>query len=457
MSKLLKPTLPGKDRASGTDVTDVDDISAQTDTGRPIRLGFWVLVVGFGGFLVWAGLAPLDEGVSAPATVSIETRRKTIQHLSGGVVNRVLVKEGQAVKAGDVLVELDDGVAKANYESIRQSYMGQRAAESRLLAEQFEKPAIEFHPDLVAAAGDPLVAQHMATQTQLFRARRGALEAELSASNEAIKGLEAQAAGLAAMLESKRAQAGFQAEQLRSVAELAREGYAPRNQALQLEQAQAELRSSLADLQANILRSRQSIAETRMRMALRKQEYHKEEGAQLADVRREVQAGQEKLKAITEDLGRMQIRSPVDGQVVGLTLGSSGGVVTPGQKLMDVVPKGEAMLVDAKIPTHVIDRVSAGDEAEVRFSGFANSPQLVLEGKVLSVSGDAVTENAGFQTMSYYLARVEVTPDGFKKLGHRVMQPGMPAEVLIKTGERSLLTYLLHPLTKRVASAMKEE
>lgn len=435
---------------------DVQDV-LPTDTRKPIRLGFWVLIVGFGAFLLWAALAPLDEGVAAPATVSIETRRKTIQHLNGGVVRQVLAREGQLVKAGDVLVELDEAVTRANFESIRQNYMAQRAAESRLLAEQFEKPAIEFHPDLIAAANDPLVKQHMATQTQLFNARRSALAAEMSGVRELIKGYEAQIAGLSGMLASRRAQAGYQAEQLKSVAELSREGYAPRNQALQLEQGQAELRSTIADLEANMLRAGQSIAELRMRMTQRRQEYHKEEGAQLADVRREVQAGQDKLKAITDELGRTQIKSPVDGQVVGLQISSVGGVVTPGQKLMDVVPKGEALLVDAKIPTHVIDRVSAGDEAEVRFSGFANSPQLVLDGKVLTLGGDAVTETQGVQTITYYLARVEVTPAGLKKLGDRVMQPGMPAEVLVKTGERSLLTYLLHPLTKRVAAAMKEE
>lgn len=446
-------------RNKPTSLSDVTDVEATlpTDTGKPIRIGFWVLVVGFGGFLLWAGLAPLDEGVSAPATVSIETRRKTIQHLNGGVVRQVLVKEGQLVKAGDPLIELDDAATRANFESIRQNYMAQRAAESRLLAEQAEKPAIEFHPDLLASAADPLVKQHMASQTQLFMARRAALAAERSASMESIGGLQAHIDGLTQMLEAKRAQAAFQAEQLKSVSELAREGYAPRNQALQLEQGQAELRSGIADLQAGIARDQKSIAELNMRIAVRRQEYHKEEGAQLAEVRREVQAGHDKLKAITEELGRTLIKSPVAGQVVGLSVSGGGGVVTPGQKLLDIVPKGETLLVDAKIPPHVIDRVAAGEEAEVRFSGFVNSPQLVLDGKIISLSSDAVTESVGPSVQTYYLARVEVTPAGFKKLGNRVMQPGMPAEVLVKTGERSLLTYLLHPLTKRIAAAMKEE
>ncbi len=445
--------VPAVPKGKASDVEDV----LPMDTKAPIRLGFWVLIVGLGVFLLWAAFAPLDEGVATTATVSIETRRKTIQHLSGGVIKRVPVKEGQQVKAGDVLVELDDAVTRANFEAVRQNYMAQRAAESRLIAEQLERPAIEFHPDLIKAASDPLVRQHMGTQTQLFQARRATLQAELSATGELIQGYEAQITGLTALLEGKRAQAGFQAEQLKNISDLAKEGYAPRNQALQLEQAQAELRGSIADLQSNILRTRQSIAESRMRMTVRRQEYHKEEGAQLADVRREVQAGQDKLRAVTEELGRVQIKSPVDGQIVGLALSSEGGVVTPGQKLMDVVPKGETLLVDARIPPHVIDRVKSGDAAQVRFSGFANTPQLVLEGKLLSVSGDAVTEQQGPSSVTYYLGRVEVTPEGFKKLGNRNMQPGMPAEVLIETGERTLLAYLLHPLSKRIAAAMKEE
>jgi protease secretion system membrane fusion protein len=420
---------PVKTTSDITDVDDVKDLGNHTDTNAPIRLGFWVLVVGFGGFLLWTALAPLDEGVSAQASVSIETRRKTIQHLSGGVVRQVLVKEGQWVKEGEVLVELDEAVAKANYQAVRQNYMSQRATESRLLAELRGLPAITFHPDLVKAANDPLVQQHMQTQRELFQSRR--------ASNIA------STLGISTMLENRHAQAALQSKQLDAIKELATEGYAPRNQVLQMEQAQAELRAVVADLTASQSRVRQ--------------EYLKEVSTQLADVRREVQSGEEKLAAVTEDLARTQIRSPVEGQVVGLTLGSTGGVVSPGQRLMDVIPKGEALMVDAKIPPHVIDKVYAGEEVEVRFSTFANSPQLVLDGKLMSVSSDVITEQTAMGNMSYYLARVEITPEGIRQLGKRVMQPGMPAEVLVKTGERSVLTYLMHPLTKRMAAAMKEE
>lgn len=422
----------GGSHAQKKDVTDVEDINnldAHTDTNGPIRLGFWVLIVGFGCFMLWSALAPLDEGVAAQASVSIETRRKTIQHLTGGVVRQVSVKEGQWVHVGEVLVELDEAVAKANYQAVRQNYMSQRATESRLLAELRGAGAITFHPDLIKAMSDPLVQQHMQTQRDLFQSRRASHLASTL--------------GVSTMLESRQTQATLQAQQLNAIKELANEGYASRNQLLQMEQAQAELRAVVGDLTASQSRVRQ--------------EYMKEVSTQLAEIRREVQAGQEKLLAVSEDLARTQIRSPVEGQVVGLTLGTTGGVVTPGQRLMDIIPKGEVLMVDAKIPPHVIDKVYAGEKVEVRFSTFANSPQLVLDGQLLSVSSDVITEQTGMGSMNYYLARVEITAEGIRQLGKRVMQPGMPAEVLIKTGERSLLTYLMHPLSKRLAAAMKEE
>ena len=446
--------LAGKTQRA--DVTDVDVIDPDTDTRSPIRLGFWVLIVGFGLFLLWAAYAPLDEGVSAPATVSGETRRKSIQHLQGGVVKSVAVKEGEDVKTGQVLVVLDDGTTRATFEAIRQNYLSQRALESRLLAEATDQRSITFHPDLLGK-NDPVSAQLIAVQQQVMASRRAAQAAEFAAADQNILGYEAQLTGIKAMLESRRNQAAIQTRQLTNVKQLADDGFAPRNQVLQLEQQQAELKTSVADLETNLERTRNAIPEIRLRVAQRKQEYLKEVSSQLADVRREVQANQERLVAITADLNRMVIKSPVDGQVVGLALATTGGVVTPGQRLLDISPRGETLLLDARVPPTVIDRVKTGDLTEVRFSSFANSPTLVVHGRVASLARDAISEQAGNAVITYYLARVELTKEGLQALGDRNMQPGMQAEVLIKTGERSLLTYLLHPLTKRIASAMTEE
>jgi protease secretion system membrane fusion protein len=457
MSSVLNRELPTGTGSRQDDVTDLEVKDLPVDTRRPIRLGFWVLVVGFGGFLLWAAFAPLDEGVVAQGTVVVEMHRRPVQHMSGGVVKRVLVREGQQLKAGDPLIELDEAATKASFESVRQTYLAQRAAESRLLAELSDKPSIEFHPDLMAGAADPLVRQHIDTQKQLFTSRRQTLQADLEATRASIAGLEAQIAGQASMLESRETQARLQSEQIANLKELAAQGYAPRNQVLQLEQSQFELRATTADLRANRLRSQQGIAELRERMNQRRQEYQRDSSAQLADVRREVQAGQDRLKAISGEFGRMVIKAPVDGQAVGLTVSGIGGVVTPGQKLLEVIPKGESLLIDARIAPQFIDRVKVGTDTDVRFSSFAHTPQLVVGGKVIALAGDIQTEQTPAGPISYYLARVQITPEGLTKLSERVLQPGMQAEVVIKTGERSLLTYLLHPLTKRIAASMKEE
>lgn len=181
----------------------------------------------------------------------------------------------------------------------------------------------------------------------------------------------------------------------------------------------------------------------------------------LADVRREALAGMEKFRAVGDELKRTEVLAPVDGQVVGLSVQTVGAVIQAGQKLMDIVPGDEPLVIETHIPPQYIDRVSPGGEADVRFSAFAHSPQLVVTGRIDSISRDLVLDPPGTpaaqQTPPYYLARVSVTPEGMKVLGNRVMQPGMSAEVIVKTGSRSLLTYLLYPLVRRLSASLKEE
>jgi protease secretion system membrane fusion protein len=172
-------------------------------------------------------------------------------------------------------------------------------------------------------------------------------------------------------------------------------------------------------------------------------------------VTREVQSGEAKFRALSDDLSRIDIKSPAAGQVVGLAVQTVGAVVQPGQKIMDIVPDNELLLIETRVSPNLIDRVHAGLPVDIRFNAFSHSPQLVVEGKVVSISGDLLTDPQS--NASYYLSRVSVTPEGYKKLGKRSLQPGMPVEVVLKTGERTLLAYLLHPLTKRIAASLKEE
>jgi protease secretion system membrane fusion protein len=217
----------------------------------------------------------------------------------------------------------------------------------------------------------------------------------------------------------------------------------------------ADVMGSISEALGGQARMRSAILETRQRIQTQRAEYRKEVESQLAEVQREVEAEQERFKAVAEDLVRTEIRAPAAGQVVGLTVQSAGAVIAPGQKIMDIVPRNETLMLDAQIPPHVIDRVRPDQPVDVRFSGFAHSPQLVVEGTLVSLSTDILVDEA--TRVPYYLGRVAITPEGLRQLGNRQLQPGMQAEVVIRGGERSLLTYLLHPLTKRIAASMKEE
>ena len=456
LEKLLNAQKSGAQDARIVNALEDQGPRASSDTSSVARTGLWVLGLGFGGFLLWAALAPLDEGVPTQGMVTLDSKRKMVQHLSGGIVKEVLVQEGQQVKEGDPLMRLDGAVAKSNYEAVRQRYLGYRTMQSRLFAEQAGHDVIDWHPDVKAAMSDPLIKQQVSTQQQLIQARRAALAADLQGIEENSQGLKEQFNSYQNILVQRRSQLGLLSEELNNTRGMVKEGYAPRNRQLELERMVAESNAAIADLMGNSLRISRQISELTQRTVARKQEYRKEIESQLADITREVQSDAEKFVAVTADLDRMEIKAPATGQVVGLTVQTVGAVLQPGQKLLDVVPDNQTLLLEAHIPPHLIDKVQAGLPADIRFNSFAHSPQLVVEGKVLSVSGDLLSDPQQPQ-YAYYLARVQVTPTGMKTLGQRQMQPGMPAEVVIKTGERSLLTYLLHPLTKRLAASLKEE
>jgi len=428
---------------------------APSDTMRPARIGMWVLGIGLGGFLLWAGLAPLDEGVPTHGMVALDTKSKSVQHLSGGIVKTVMVKEGDLVKEGQVLMELEPAAAMANYESARQRYLGLRAMQNRLQAEQSGQARISFHQDLVAAKADVVVSGLMSAQVELLQARRSALQAELAAMEESYRSQEYTLQAYKAIQTSRQSQLQLLEQELKQTRPLVTDGYVPRNRLLELERSLADVQAALSDLNGQVARAMQSMAEIRQRQVSRQQDVRKEVETQFADVSREVQAEGQKLIAVTADLERMQIRSPAQGQVVGLAVQTTGAVVQPGQKLMMVVPKDEALLLETRIPPNLIDKVEVDLKTDIRFSTFAHSPSLVVQGQVESVSADLLTDPSN--NAAYYLARVKVTADGMKTLGQRRMQPGMPADVIIKTGERTMLTYLMGPLIRRVAASMKEE
>ncbi|MBC7605204.1 MAG: HlyD family type I secretion periplasmic adaptor subunit [Ramlibacter sp.] len=429
--------------------------AASSDSIGAAKFGLWALAIGFGGFLLWAAFAPLDEGVPSQGLISVDTKRKPVQHPTGGLVKQVLIGEGEHVKEGQTLLVLDDARAKSDFESIRQHYMSFRASQGRLMAEQVNAPKITFHPDLIKAASDPLIRNQMVSQEQLFTSRREQLRADLQGIQESIEGQRAMIDSYKGMLGNRRETLKLLNDELVQSRDLVKEGYLPRNRQLELERMVSESNSSMAEVMGNVQRGERAILELRQRLISRREDYRKEVESQLTDVTSQVQADEAKFHSLQDELARVDIKAPATGQVVGLAVQTVGGVIQTGQKLMDIVPDNEPLLIETRVSPNLIDHVKSGLPVDIRFNAFSNTPTLVVEGKIVSISADLLTDPAN--NAQYYLARVTVTPDGYKKLGKRVLQPGMPVEVILKTGERSLLAYLMHPLTKRLAAAMKEQ
>lgn len=427
---------------------------APTDVSAAIRKGLLLLAVGFGGFIGWAVLAPLDEGVPAPATIVLDQHSTQIQHPTGGVVHAVAVREGQKVRSGDVLIQLNDISARASMDSTRIQWISLRAQEARLLAEQADAAAISYPPELHSLVADPMAQQQMTLQRELFATRKRALASELATLGQQLSATEAGLRGLQQSLEAREQQQALFEQELQGMRQLVTEGFVPRMRQSDLERQLAEVRVNIATLRGNAARSIESLAEIRLRQQQRQQEYRRDVETSLGDVRRDAASQAERLKSANDEQERTTLRAPMDGQVVGLAVQRPGGVIAPGAKLLEIVPEQDKLVLEAQIPTHLIDRVHAGLPADINLHAFVSLPQLVVPGRVVTVSANALTDP---QTRSsYYLARVEVLPEARDKLHGRVLQPGMPADVVVKTGERTLLNYLMRPLLKRMGQVMKE-
>lgn len=426
------------------------------DDRRPGRWGLWLVAVGFGGFLLWASLAPLDAGVVANATVNVTDNRKSIQHLTGGTIDAILVREGERVNREQPLIRLDRTRAVAEQGVISSQYIVARAVENRLQAERDGLDAVRFDPELLTRfADDPRLEEASSLQQRLFVTRRAALTGKAAILGENIRGAEEQLNGLRQVQAARSAQLRFLAQELDGIRNLAAEGYVPRNRLLELERSAADLNGQKAQTAADIGRIHNQIAELKLRILQLKQDYQKEVQSQLTEVQKEVATLSDRLRALDHEVAHTTIRSPIDGLVLGLAVNTVGGVIRPGAELMSVVPADEPLQVDAMIPVQAIDKMAAGLPVDITFPAFNHAQTPNIPGRVLTIAADRLVDDASKEP--YYLAQITVTEEGMEQLGSNQIRAGMPATVIIKTGERNLLSYLLKPLLARIDGAFKEQ
>lgn len=443
-----------------SDVTDVvaHDIAQEIvslDARKHTRLGWIIILAGIGGFLVWAMFAPLDKGVPATGSVAVASNRKTIQNQAAGTVDDVLVKDGDVVKSGQVLVRMNDVMPKAQVDITRGQYFAVLATHDRLVAERDGKAVITFSPDLDKARSDPRAAGAIASQAELFNARRGAFQSEMAAADEAIAGLREQQHGLEEARDNIKQQLKFLKEQLDGMRDLAKDGYIARNRLLETERTYAQINGSMAESVGNIGHVQRQVSETMLRKTLRQEEYQKEVRTQLTEMDKEIDSLTAKLHEQEFELANVLVRAPVDGTVVGVNIFTHGAVVPSGGHLMDLVPSDDPLIVEGQIPVNLIDKVHVGLKVDMTFSAFNRNQTPHIEGEITQVSADRVVDEKSGQ--SFYRFRAETTAAGKKALARLELRPGMPVEVFIKTGERTMMSYLMKPVFDRAHNAMTEE
>lgn len=424
----------------------------KTNPVATIRVGVLIILFGFIGFLAWAALAPLDSGVTASGTVAVESKRKTIQHLSGGIVEDILVRDGDHVKKDDVLIRLNRTQIESQLLITRNQLISLKAIEARLLAERTGGSPIFDHP-LLADRSNPVVKEAIETQLALFHSRMKALEGEQSILDANLKSLRQQIDGLQALEHGKSEQMRLLREELDSLRTLFEKGYVPRNRIFELERAVAEISAQRSVDIANIGRAESALNEVKLKKLQSEQEFRKDVETQLTNVQKEVATLSERLTALEDELSRIEIRSPSDAIVVGLKVHTIGGVIRPGEPILDLVPTNDLLIIEARIQPHLIEKVAPGLVALVRFVAL-DTMNPVVEGKVVDVSADTLTDPQS--GIPYYSARVIIPPTELMRLKYDRINPGMPVDVVIKTGERTLLEYLMKPLLNHIFMAFRE-
>ncbi|WP_137808053.1 HlyD family type I secretion periplasmic adaptor subunit [Pseudomonas sp. G(2018)] len=426
------------------------------DVGKPLRRGMWLVLAGFGGFLLWSWLAPLDAGVVATGTVKVTSNRKAVQHLSGGTVEAILVREGDAVKKGQELVRLDSLRAIAEQGAVSAQYIVTKTVENRLEAERDGRDVVTYDPELLKRFGnDHRLVAAMNLQQRLLDTRRAGLTGEISILQENLAASAVQLKGLQQVYGARASQINFLNQELQGTRVLAAEGYVPRNRLLELERSNADLSAGQAENLNNIARIRSQTTEIKLRILQRQHDYQKEVESQLTDTAKENTTLADRLRALDYEVTHTVIRSPIDGIVQSLSIATIGGIIQPGFKIMEIVPDNEPLQVDAMIPVQAIDKMVPGLDVDIAFPAFNHAQTPNIPGRVKTVSADRLLDEESKQP--FYLAQVEVTPDGMSLLGSNHIRPGMPASVTIKTGERNLMSYLLKPMLERVDSAFKEQ
>jgi len=428
-----------------------EKVTEKKEIEKIIKITLIILACTIGVFFAWAAFAPIEQGAPATGYVTVANYKKVIQHPYGGVVKDILVREGDLVKKDQVLIRLEDSDIKAKYATVKAEYISALVVYSRLQAERAFMPKIVYPEEVIQMKDDPEIRRMIHIQEALFRARRMKLDTEKRIIMESVRGLKDYAINLQKQKNYYLNQLRIVEKQMENLRDLSNEGYYPKNRFLELERIAEELRGKIAEITANQLRAEASVSEYLLRANALEREYIKDVESEFAEVEKKLLALRDNYEAVKDMLEKTEIKSPDDGIVMALKVHTIGQVIPQGQTIMEIVPKNSELIIEGKLsPTHVED-VKVGQKVDLRFVALDPKKTPVLDGELIYVSPDVMFDEV--HKISYYLIRVKIENNSLEKLKklNKDIIPGMPVQVVVKTGSRTFLSYIFKPFLDRLA------
>lgn len=425
----------------------------------PLRVSLMIVIALFVVIFVFGSLVPINSAAIASGKITVLSNKKTVQHLEGGIIKDILVKEGDIVKKGQPLIELNDIAPKASKFIVQNEVNVARVTEIRLAALKDNLGEMHIPDEIIEAArSNTELAKAIKTQTDLFNTQRemhkgrlGTLKQRIEQYNEEIIGLEAQ-------VKSADAQLELIVEEVEPMQRLVDKGYVAKPQLLAIQRKKEELEGNRGQFLASIAKARQSIIETEMHIANTVNELATENMDETKDVQKELADTEAKLRAASDVMNRTIITSPYEGVVTGMQYHTVGGVIAPGTPIMDIIPQNELLIIEAEVKPTDIDTVKIGADTQITFSAYKTRRLPKVHGNVTYLSADALTTQNSAQAYSFYKARIEIDAEELARVDSEIrLYPGMPAEVFINTGSRSFLGYIFAPLTDSFNRAFRED
>jgi HlyD family type I secretion membrane fusion protein len=425
------------------------------DWRRTAALGYAVIIFTFGILGGWSAVAKLDSAIIAQGLVTVETNRKTVQHFEGGIVREILVREGERVAQGNVLFRLDTTQSQANFDNQRAQLDYNLAVEARLLAERDGADAITFPDELKARSDEPHVAGAMADQRNQFTERRASVSGQVGVLQSKVDQYKNEIDGLNAERTASQSQLDLIAQELKDLHYLLEKNLVAKTRVLSLEREKSKTEGVIGHTTAEIAKAENNVHETQLQMRQLREKFLEDVAGAILEVHQKASELRQKLTMATDVLKRVEVLAPKSGVVQNLRVFTIGGVLKAGEPLLDIVPERDELIIQAHVSPLDIDKVAPGMDAEIRLPSFHGELLPVMTGRIDSVSRDRLMDEQAKEP--YFLAQILVDDKSVPADVRRRLTAGMPAEIILPTGERTVLQYLVGPLQNRMRGAMREK